>query len=163
TAASMSARSADATSATTSSVAGLTTSSVFFDAASRHWLSMKSCLRMVPWLGSRDRALANRDSLLGARFLDLTVLACGFPGLELEHMSTAPAQLAHLRGRAGQRGKRPEVHRHDLLDAEELAGLRGLRGTHRVQVADGQERDVRLVHLADEPHVAEHRRVAGEI
>ena len=72
-------------------------------------------------------------------------------------------QRLQLVGRAGQRRERAVVHRHHLAHAEQLARLRRRRRIHRVVIADRQERDLRRVELADQPHVAEERRVAGEV
>ncbi len=55
------------------------------------------------------------------------------------------------------------MDRHDVLDPEQLDGKGGLAWPHRVVTADRQECDVRPMELADQPHVAEHVRVAGVV
>ena len=55
------------------------------------------------------------------------------------------------------------MHRHDVPDAQEAGGGRGLEGAHDDPVADGQEGQVGAVEFADEPHVSEDARVAGVV
>src|SRR5688572_15629356 len=100
----------------TSSVAGLITSSVPPTDASRHSPSMNS--RCGP------SSIANvRLSRPELHHLD----ASGFD------------ELAKARRRSGERGEGAVVHRHDLLDAKELASDRRFIGTHGEQIADRQK------------------------
>ena len=55
------------------------------------------------------------------------------------------------------------MHRHHLPDSEQLAGLRRLLRPHREQIANREKPDRRLIHLANQPHVAEDAGVAGEV
>ena len=83
--------------------------------------------------------------------------------LQFQHLRRPFTSFFSVRGRAGQQRKRAPVHRHHLPHAEHLAGLRRLRRVHREAIANRQERDVGLVHLADQPHVAEEAGVAGVV
>src|SRR5581483_5365524 len=67
-----------------------------------------------------------------------------------------------VRGAAQDR-ERAEVARHDARVAEQLDGHGGLARPHREVVADRQDRVVGLPEPADQRHVAEHARVAGEV
>ncbi len=73
--------------------------------------------------------------------------------------------LLELLRRAGEERHdvRAVVNRDDVLDAEKPGGVGGLERAHRQPVADGQEGEVRIVELPDQPHVAEERGVAGMV
>ena len=89
------------------------------------------------------------------------------PRLGVEDDDVAEPSLGQLRAqpvrRAGEDRERAVVGRDDLLHAEQLGGLGRLEGPHRVEVADREHRRVRRVELADQGHVAEHARVAGDV
>src|SRR5881397_152687 len=55
---------------------------------------------------------------------------------ELDHLHFTRRELAQFRGRAGELRERAEMHRNDVLHAEQRARDRGLLRAHRVDVAD---------------------------
>ena len=71
-----------------------------------------------------------------------------------------PAQRVR---RAVEQRERAVVARHAARHAEQLERDGGLARAHREVVADRQHRDVRRVDPADQRHVAEDVRVAGEV
>ena len=68
--------------------------------------------------------------------------------------------FAELSGRPGEQREGPPVDRENVADAQEVDGDRGGSRVHREMAADRQHRQVRRVELANEPHVAEDRRIA---
>src|SRR3954467_2051579 len=88
----------------------------------------------------------------------------GLPRLERQHVDAVRLyQPLELVGRSGQNRKCAVVHRHDLPNAEQPGCDRGAGRTHREMIADWKKRDFWLVKFGDQPHVAEHIRVAGEV
>jgi dienelactone hydrolase len=72
-------------------------------------------------------------------------------------------QLAQLLRPPGERRERAEVHRDHLARAKQFARQRGLARAHGEQVADRQNRQLRMVELFDQVHVRKHVGIAGEI
>ena len=70
--------------------------------------------------------------------------------------------LELLRG-SGQWGKCAEVHGNYFLDPQKLAGISGFPRTHGKEVSNGQHRQIRLVKLPNEFHVAEKIGIAGVV
>src|SRR6266496_5882052 len=90
----------------------------------------------------------------------------GTAGGQLHDLSreTSFFQLFAEEGRRSPKnGERSPVHRYDTRDSQQLAGLGGLAGSHRVEVADGEKGQVRRVQLSDQGHVGEDVSVTGMI
>ena len=85
------------------------------------------------------------------------------PGCDPLDRDAARRELLELVRRSGEDRERPPVAGHAALRAEQLDRDGGLARAHRVVVADRQDRDVGLVDAADQLHVAEDARVAGEV
>lgn len=88
----------------------------------------------------------------------------GFPGLEVQDRDALRGEeLPETRRRPRQQREGPVMHRHHLLDAEPFRRFSGRLRAHGEVVADREKRDLGAVEFADQPHVAEERRVAGEV
>src|SRR3990172_10811650 len=88
-----------------------------------------------------------------------------FTRLHIQNLDWRIAKRAlELRGRAIHDRKGPVVYRYDLLGPDQFAQRVGRAlGIHGEVAADADQRQVRLVELADQRHVAEHVGVAGVI
>src|ERR1700674_1675464 len=83
--------------------------------------------------------------------------------VDIEHFYARSVQVLQLLRASVQRREGAEMHRHHGLDTQQRHRLGGAVGTHRVEAADRQARDVELAELGDQRHVAEHVGVAGEV
>src|ERR1022692_886193 len=88
----------------------------------------------------------------------------GLAGLKRPHRCVqALDALAEVVGASGQRRKGAEVHGNYFLRAQQSAGEGGLARAHGEEVADGQERQFRVVKLFDQRHIGEDVGIAREI
>ena len=88
------------------------------------------------------------------------------PGLPSCTVAQTPMRASSSRSAAGRARQQPEravVPGDDLGRSRQARRVGGLERAHRVVVADRQDRDHRLVDLADQAHVGVHGGVAGRV